>query len=82
VGGGRLSRSAPLGTMFYDPIGQRLLEADITARLLGLKPFMTKDFVELSLKLFVKGRVPDQIIPVGEIFGHTSVGYRCQYVTS
>jgi hypothetical protein len=60
--------------VLHDPIGERLLEADVTARFFGFQPFVPQDLVKLCLKLFVERGVLYEIVPVGNIGGHMGVG--------
>jgi hypothetical protein len=44
-----------------DPIEQGALEADVATGLLGLNPFMTKDFLTLRQELLVKAGALNEI---------------------
>ena len=56
--------------MLDNPVGQGLLESDISSCLFGFQPLVTKDFIQFCLELFVKRRVLYKIIPAGAICGH------------
>jgi hypothetical protein len=55
----------PFGPMFHDPVGQRLLKADIATGLFRLNPFMLKNFFTLCLEFPVERRILQQLIPAG-----------------
>ena len=62
IRGGVLTVFAPARAVLDDPIRQRLLEADVTAGLFRLDPFVPEDFLALGLKLAVERGVLQQIV--------------------
>ena len=61
AGGVGVPGLAPLGTVFDDPVRQRLLEADVVSRLLGFDPFVAKNLLSLRLELAVERGVLEQV---------------------
>ncbi len=53
--------------MLDDPVGQRVLEANIVASLFGLNPLVLKNLLAFGLKLSVERRVFQQIVAVRHI---------------
>ena len=52
--GRRLTRLAPLGPVFDDPVGQRPFETDVVSGFLRLDPLVFENLLALGLKLAVK----------------------------
>ena len=50
---GGLPALTPLGTVFYDPVGERPLETNVSSRLLRLNPLVFQDLFPLSLEFAV-----------------------------
>lgn len=75
---GLLSGFAPFSTVFEDPVGEGVFEADIVADFFRLQPFMPQDFLPLGLEFAVQRGVPYQVCTargVDPITGHrASVG--------
>ena len=46
--------------MFYDPVRQRPLEANVLTLFLGFDPFMLKDLFALGLEFPVKRGIPKE----------------------
>ena len=46
-----------MGAVVDDPVGQRLLEADVVADLFRLDPLVPENFLALRLEFAVEGRV-------------------------
>lgn len=59
---GCLAALTPFGTVLYNPIRQRPLEANISTRFLRLYPFVLQDFFPFRLKFPVERRVLQQLI--------------------
>ena len=60
--------------MLHDPIGQRLLEADVAPGFFRFYPLVAKYFIKLRLELLVEGGVLYQIVPAGYVSRHLGVG--------